>query len=143
MFQTESPRLCFGAWELNRVPARQLVLSGVGVGAVLPLHVVCLTQRIVHDGVLTLEQEVPVEPLLLKQEGKPVAVIRPHVSEGDLVQWEPLRPHFCSGGQRIAGLTLLYEQCTGEFCVRNMTNLHLIVVTHVAQTRRAQGWVLA
>lgn len=61
---------------------------------VLPLHVVCLTQRIVHDGVLTLEQEVPVEPLLLKQEGKPVAVVWPHVSEGDLVQWEPLRPHF-------------------------------------------------
>lgn len=58
------------------------------------LDCVHLAKLVVQDGVVTLELEVAVELLLLKQEGKPVAVIGPHVSEGDLVQLEPLGAHF-------------------------------------------------
>lgn len=58
------------------------------------LELIHLTQGVTEDGVLTVELEVPTELLLLKQEWEPVAVVRPHVGKGDLVQLELLRAHF-------------------------------------------------
>lgn len=88
----------------NQVPdgkPRQWLRSGthctVRAGRVLPLGISHLEQLVVQDGVLPLELEVPVELPLLKQEGEPIAVIWPHVGEGDPVQWEPLRPHLWGG----------------------------------------------
>lgn len=58
------------------------------------LELIHLPQGVTEDGVLTMELEVSTELLLLKQEWEPVAVVRPHVGKGDLVQLEPLRAHF-------------------------------------------------
>lgn len=74
--------------------------SPAGASWVLTLDIVHFTQRVVQDGVLTLELEVPTELLLLQQQWEPVAVIRPHVTKRDLVQWEPLRAHFCHEGRK-------------------------------------------
>lgn len=62
------------------------------------LELIHLMQRVVEDGVLIPEPEVPTELLLLKQQWEPVAVVWPHVCKGDLVQLEPLRAHFWGRG---------------------------------------------
>lgn len=75
----------------------QAGLSGSKGQAGSALDGVHLTECVVQDGVLPLEPEVASELLSLKQQREPVAVVWPHVREGDLVQPEPLRAHLCRG----------------------------------------------